>query len=230
MRLDQRPQVLGVVGQACGLSRRARPQPARPRRPSSPPRRRSPPPRGPARPPPSRRSPGRSELRGDPLEPLGRGPELVDAAALAHAVASAVRATAREHPVDESGGVGAAVALRQRDRLVDRDGDGNLLAVVDLEQRHPHDRALQRRDPLDRPAVQVRADRRVDLGQVGVDAKREVASERLRVGRAAHRGRSRRRRAGRSRRRHRGAGRIDSCSAGYAARKARSSSSYARET
>jgi hypothetical protein len=52
---------------------------------------------------------------------------------------------------------------------------------MDLEDRDAHDRPLERRDPVDRPAVRVRSDLGVDLGQVLVRPEREVLREGLGV-------------------------------------------------
>ncbi len=88
---------------------------------------------------------------------------------------------APEDPVDEARRVGAAVLLGELDRLVDRDLDRDLVVVERLLQRHPHDRALQGRDPLQRPALGVARDQLVELGAVRLGALGELAGERLRA-------------------------------------------------
>ena len=56
------------------------------------------------------------------------------------------------------------------------------LAVLDLVQRHPHHVEVQRRDPVDRPALGVVGDRLVELFALGVDALGQLAGQRPRVG------------------------------------------------
>ena len=111
-------------------------------------------------------------------------------------------------PLTKPGRVGAAVLLRQADGLVERDLGRDVVAVVDLVERDAHDAALERRDPVDRPAARVSGDLRVELGRVARrDALGELAGERLRALSSSSSGRPGRPRAGRGRRPRRGAGR-----------------------
>ena len=50
------------------------------------------------------------------------------------------------------------------DRLVDRHLGGHVGPVQQLVQRHAQDVALERRDPVERPALRVALDQRVELG------------------------------------------------------------------
>ena len=117
------------------------------------------------------------QLGGDRLQPLG------DLAQAAHRHRPRRSRTDRaEDAVDEAGRVGAAVLLGDLDRLVDRDLGRDVVAVLDLVQRDPHHVALQRRDPVELPALAWRGDLRVELLAVGLDALGQLAGERARVG------------------------------------------------
>ena len=70
-----------------------------------------------------------------------------------------------EDPVDEPGRVGAAVLAREVDRLVDRDLDRQPSRISC--RRDPHDRPLQRRDPVQLPAAREPRDLLVELRPAG---------------------------------------------------------------
>ena len=85
-----------------------------------------------------------------------------------------------EDPVDERRGLGAAEALGRLDGLVDRAlGRDRVLArhrvgIQQLGQPDAQDRALERGDPLERPALGVLADQLVELGLVLADDARRA--------------------------------------------------------
>ena len=122
--------------------------------------------------------------------------------------------TAPEDAVDEARRVGAAQLLGGLDGLVDRDLGGHVVAVEQLVERHAQDVPLERRDPVERPALGVALDQRVELLALALDALDQLARE---VG--ARRGSSSSRSgrpvtsAGRARRPRPGAGRSGACHA-----------------
>ena len=81
-------------------------------------------------------------------------------------------------PLTKPGRVRGAELLGGLDRLVDRHLRGHVGDVQELGERHAQDVALERRDPVERPALRVAPDQLVQLGPVALDGLHELARER----------------------------------------------------
>src|SRR5947209_15356853 len=88
-----------------------------------------------------------------------------------------------EDSVDEARRLRSAQLLRRLDRLVDRDLVGDVVAMQKLEQRDAQDAPLERRDAVERPALRVTRDQRVELAARAIGPLDERARERSRAGR-----------------------------------------------
>ena len=85
-------------------------------------------------------------------------------------------------PLTKPGASAPQYSLRDLDRLVDRDLGRDVVAVLDLVERDPHHVALERRDPVEVPALGVARDHGVELVPVGLDPERQLPRERAGVG------------------------------------------------